>query len=108
MLRTKPVYRNKEDNLTLYGLPGGVVALVLGVAVCVAYSVGLLMGGFVGLALATVSYAVLAGKPPFWATYGIIYVLRRRSVLIAAAPPPEALEDALDVAREAYESGGAA
>lgn len=102
-LRTKPVYRNKEDTLTLHGLPLPVVLFVAFTVMGIGYVWGLLKGALAGGLVFVGSYALVAGKPPFWLTYIGIYLVRRWTVLAAAAPPTDAVLAVLADARRRYE-----
>ncbi|MFN7971323.1 MAG: hypothetical protein U0166_03085 [Acidobacteriota bacterium] len=103
-LRTKPVYRNKEDTLTLHGLPVPVVVLVAFTVMGIGYVWGLLKGALGGGLVFVAAYALVAGKPPFWATYIGIYLVRRWTVVSAAAPPPEKPLSVLSEARRRHEA----
>ena len=104
-LRTKPVYRNKEDTLTLHGLPLPVVLFVAFTVMGVGYVCGLVKGALAGGLVFVIAYALVSGKPPFWLTYIGIYFVRRWTVISAAAPPPEDVLLVLAQARRCHEEG---
>lgn len=103
-LRTKVVHRNKEDSLSLYGLGAGPILISFLVTLLLAGTVGIVKALFVGGVSLAISYALLANRPPMWVTYGLLFLLRRRTVLIAATPPSARVEKVLREAKDAYES----
>lgn len=102
-LRTKPVYRNIEGNFTLLGIPAEVVGLVVLLTVTVVMTAGTSWGLYAGAVALALSAALLSGKDRLWALNGILYLLRRDSVLVAAAPEP-AIEGKLHEARKLHEA----
>ncbi len=103
MLQLKTVHRNKEGQLTLYGMPGALVLAILGVTFMLIYFFGWKVGLFAGAVFGTLGYATFANKPPMWCTYHVMAAWKGRGVLVAAAAPPLRIELALEEARRAYE-----
>jgi hypothetical protein len=101
-LRLKPVYRNKEDSLRIHGLGAGPIAVVFAATLITAATVGMREALLIGGLTLALLYVTLANRPPMWATYGILFFLRRRVALAAAAGASERTLRALQAARESY------
>lgn len=103
-VRTKVVYRNKEDALTIWGMHGALVVVLGLIAGFVAQAFGILAGAFSGALLFLAAYSTFANRPPFWLTYGVLYFVRRRTVLSPAAEGVNDVQELLDAQRALYEA----
>lgn len=102
-LRCKPVYRNIESTFTLAGIPAEVMGLVALLTVGVLVTAGTRWGLYTGAVALALSAALLNGKDRLWALNGLVYLLRRDSVLVAAAPEVS-LDGRLHEARQLHEA----
>lgn len=102
-LRTKPVYRNIESSFTVLGIPAEVMGLVVLLTLAVIVTAGTRWGLYTGAVALALAAALLNGKDRLWALNGLLYLLRRESVLVAAAPEPT-VEGKLHEARRLHEA----